>query len=153
MRIFHIRPFIAFILIFLLTGCSSSGKKEEPPVYSPLQVLVPEAPGKKTLGASPLILDISNVDQGYLTAVSDSDSQKMNIQLTDKDGTVYSYFVSPKESAVIPFSSGSGTYQGLLLPADRRFSVCCIICRHSGSQLRKRIPAFSLPESVCELYT
>ena len=114
MRIFHIRPFIAFILIFLLTGCSSSGKKEEPPVYSPLQVLVPEAPGKKTLGASPLILDISNVDQGYLTAVSDSDSQKMNIQLTDKDGTVYSYFVSPKESAVIPFSSGSGTYQ-----------VCC----------------------------
>lgn len=111
MRIFHIRPFIAFILIFLLTGCSSSGKKEEPPVYSPLQVLVPEAPGKKTLGASPLILDISNADQGYLTAVSDSDSQKMNIQLTDKDGTVYSYFVSPKESAVIPFSSGSGTYQ------------------------------------------
>ena len=69
MRIFHIRPFIAFILIFLLTGCSSSGKKEEPPVYSPLQVLVPEAPGKKTLGASPLILDISNVDQGYLLSL------------------------------------------------------------------------------------
>lgn len=34
MRIFHIRPFIAFILIlFLLTGCgTSSGQKEEPPV-------------------------------------------------------------------------------------------------------------------------
>ena len=73
MRIFHIRPFIAFILIlFLLTGCgTSSGQKEEPPVYSPLQVLVPEAPGKKTLGASPLTLDISNADQGYLTAISE----------------------------------------------------------------------------------
>ena len=49
MRIFHIRPFIAFILIlFLLTGCgTSSGKKEEPPVYSPLQVLVPEALERK----------------------------------------------------------------------------------------------------------
>lgn len=113
MRIFHIRPFIAFILIlFLLTGCgTSSGQKEEPPVYSPLQVLVPEAPGKKTLGASPLTLDISNADQGYLTAISDSDSQKMNVQLTSENEAVYSYFVSPGKSAVIPFSSGSGTYQ------------------------------------------
>ena len=109
MRIFHIRPFIAFILIlFLLTGCgTSSGQKEEPPVYS----LVPEAPGKKTLGASPLTLDISNADQGYLTAISDSDSQKMNVQLTSENEAVYSYFVSPGKSAVIPFSSGSGTYQ------------------------------------------
>lgn len=113
MRIFHIRPFIAFILIlFLLTGCdTSSGQKEEPPVYSPLQVLVPEAPGKKTLGASPLTLDISNADQGYLTAISDSDSQKMNVQLTSENEAVYSYFVSPGKSAVIPFSSGSGIYQ------------------------------------------
>ena len=113
MRIFHICPFIAFILIlFLLTGCgTSSGQKEEPPVYSPLQVLVPEAPGKKTLGASPLTLDISNADQGYLTAISDSDSQKMNVQLTSENEAVYSYFVSPGKSAVIPFSSGSGTYQ------------------------------------------
>ena len=105
MRIFHIRPFIAFILIlFLLTGCgTSSGQKEEPPVYSPLQVLVPEAPGKKTLGASPLTLDISNADQGYLTAISDSDSQKMNVQLTSENEAVYSYFVSPGKSAVIPF--------------------------------------------------
>ena len=35
----------------------------------------------------------------------------MNVQLTAEDGVVYSYFISPGESAVIPFSSGSGTYQ------------------------------------------
>ena len=42
MRIFHIRPFIAFILIlFLLTGCStSSGQKDEPPVYTSPQFLI-----------------------------------------------------------------------------------------------------------------
>lgn len=116
MRISHIRPFIALMLIslLLLTGCGSSGSSSEPPVYSPLQVLVPEAPGKKTLGASPLILDISNIEQGYLTAISDSSEQKMNVQLTTKEGVVYSYFISPGESAVIPFSAGSGTYQ-----------VCC----------------------------
>ena len=108
------RPLILLILIpvLLFTGCGSSGSDpDEPPVYSPLQVLVPEAPGKKTLGTSPLVLDISDTDQGYLTAVSDSRDQMMNVQLTAEDGVVYSYFISPGESAVIPFSSGSSTYQ------------------------------------------
>ena len=108
------RPLILLILIpvLLFTGCGSSGSNpDEPPVYSPLQVLVPEAPGKKTLGTSPLVLDISDTDQGYLTAVSDSTDQMMNVQLTAEDRVVYSYFISPGESAVIPFSSGSGTYQ------------------------------------------
>ena len=108
------RPLILLILIpvLLFTGCGPSGSDpDEPPVYSPLQVLVPEAPGKKTLGTSPLVLDISDTDQGYLTAVSDSTDQMMNVQLTAEDGVVYSYFISPGESAVIPFSSGSSTYQ------------------------------------------
>ena len=108
------RPLILLLLIpvLLFTGCGSSGSDpDEPPVYSPLQVLVPEAPGKKTLGTSPLVLDISDTDQGYLTAVSDSTDQMMNVQLTAEDGVVYSYFISPGESAVIPFSSGSSTYQ------------------------------------------
>lgn len=114
MRKSFVCSFIILIFVFLLSasGCSSSGtKSEEPPVYSPLQVLVPEAPGKEILGSSPLTLDISNITQGYLTAVSDSQDQKMNVQLTDENGTVYSYFISPGESAVIPFSSGSGNYQ------------------------------------------
>ena len=108
------RPLILLILIpvLLFTGCGSSGSDpDKPPVYSPLQVLVPEAPGKKTLGTSPLVLDISDTDQGYLTAVSDSTDQMMNVQLTAEDGVVYSYFISPGESAVITFSSGSSTYQ------------------------------------------
>lgn len=106
-----------FVLLFLgiltaLTGCGSSGgTSEEPPVYSPARVLTPKAPGKKTLGSSPLILDISNQDQGYLTAESDSDDLLMNIQLTMPSNTVYSYFVNPGEKAVIPFSEGSGDYQ------------------------------------------
>lgn len=114
MRKSFVCSFIILIFVFLLSasGCSSSGtKSEEPPVYSPLQVLVPEAPGKEILGSSPLTLDISSITQGYLTAVSDSQDQKMNVQLTDENGTVYSYFISPGESAVIPFSSGSGNYQ------------------------------------------
>ena len=90
-----VRLFFVWLLFgILLAGCGNSpSSDEEPPVYSPARVLTPEAPGKKTLGSSPLILDISNQDQGYLTAESDSDDSRMNIQLTTPSGVVYSYFL------------------------------------------------------------
>lgn len=108
-----VRLFFVLLLsgIMIFSGCADSGSSgEEPPVYSPARVLTPEAPGKKTLGSSPLILDISNQDQGYLTAQSDSTDSRMNIQLTTPSGVLYSYFLEPKEQAVIPFSEGSGDY-------------------------------------------
>ena len=107
-----VRLFFVWLLFgILLAGCGNSPfSDEEPPVYSPARVLTPEAPGKKTLGSSPLILDISNQDQGYLTAESDSDDSRMNIQLTAPSGVVYSYFLEPDEQTVLPFSEGSGEY-------------------------------------------
>lgn len=107
-----VRLFFVWLLFgILLAGCGNSpSSDEEPPVYSPARVLTPEAPGKKTLGNSPLILDISNQDQGYLTAESDSDDSRMNIQLTAPSGVVYSYFLEPDEQTVLPFSEGSGEY-------------------------------------------
>lgn len=100
-----VRLFFVWLLFgILLAGCGNSpSSDEEPPVYSPTRVLTPEAPGKKTLGSSPLILDISNQDQGYLTAESDSDDSRMNIQLTAPSGVVYSYFLEPDEQTVLPF--------------------------------------------------
>ena len=107
----------AFVFCFLLLftgGCSgSSSSPDEPPVFSPLKVLIPEAPGKETLGQSPLTLDISNLSQGYLTAISDDNGTTKNIQISAEDGTVYSYFLKSGETAVLPFTSGSGTYQVL----------------------------------------
>ena len=41
------------LALFLIPGCGGSGNSvssEEPPVFSPLQVLVPEAPGTNTIG-------------------------------------------------------------------------------------------------------
>ena len=70
------------LALFLIPGCGGSGNSvssEEPPVFSPLQVLVPEAPGTNTIGYSPLILDISNISQGYLTAISDVAKSKVYI--------------------------------------------------------------------------
>ena len=108
----HVFVVLVLISCLVLAGCgTSAGDSKEPPDYSPLQVLVPKAPGKKVVGNSPLTLDISNITQGYLTAVADSARQKVNVQLTADGGTTYSYFIQPGETAVIPFTDGSGTYQ------------------------------------------
>ncbi len=108
-RLFFVLLLFGILTIF--TGCSSSGRSDnEPPVYSPARVLTPEATGSRTLGSSPLTLDISNQEQGYFIASSDSDDSRMNIQLTTPSGVLYSYFIEPGEQAVLPFSEGSGDY-------------------------------------------
>lgn len=105
--------FLFLLCPILLSGCNSSknSSADEPPVYSPLKVLEPEAPGKETIGNPPVVLDLSNKGQGYLTAqVQDSDS-RIHIQMTGPDGVLYSYFIDVGDYAVIPFTSGNGTYQ------------------------------------------
>ena len=101
---------LPFLLIFI-SGCgSSSQKKDEPPVYSPLQVLVPEATGKETIGSSPMILDVSNISQGYFIAQSDSSDLTCSLQIISPSGALYSYFIAPGESATVTFTEGSGDY-------------------------------------------
>lgn len=114
MQISFVRSLMIWTLIFtlFLSGCGSSDSASDtPPDYSKPQVRIPDAPQTDTLGSSPLLLDISNISQGYLTAISDSKDSKMNVQLITEDSVTYSYSIGPGESAVIPFSSGSGTYQ------------------------------------------
>lgn len=108
-----VRPLFLFIFcLSFFTGCASGeNNSQEPPVYSPLQVLVPLAPGTDTIGNAPVTLDISNKEQGYLIAQADPSASRINIQMTGPDGVVYSYFIDPGENAVIPFTGGDGNYQ------------------------------------------
>ena len=115
-RSVFIRSF-AILLIFcifcsILSGCAPGSKSSssEPPVYSPLRVLVPEAPGSDTLGSSPLTLDVSNITQGYFVAQSDSADLVTSLQITAPTGVLYAYFIDPGENAVIPFTEGNGDY-------------------------------------------
>lgn len=114
-KIFFTCPFFLFFVsaCLCISGCGqekNSASSQEPPVFSPLSVLVPESPQTEVIGDDPLFLDISNAEQGYLTAHSTSENARTNLQLTDPDGVLYSYFIEPSESAVIPFSGGSGDY-------------------------------------------
>lgn len=108
---FLIWSMIIFCLFF--QGCQKKAKDSAsslPPVFHTPTILIPEAPKKEVIGNSPFIIDISNTSNGYITAISEDSASKINVQLTGPDGILYSYFVSPMETAVIPFTSGNGKY-------------------------------------------
>lgn len=125
-----IRSLILFIFCTLFIAGCGSGKgdsSEEPPVFSPLQVLVPEAEGKEVIGNPPITLDISNKEQGYMVAQAEASASRINIQMTGPDGVLYSYFIEPGEDAVIPFTSGEGSYQILCyqqISGDKYAALC-----------------------------
>ena len=104
---------LVFLTMFL-SGCQTSSRQsadpDEPPVYSPLKVLVPSADGTETLGYSPLVLDISNVSQGYMVAQAEPSEGKFHIQILGPDQVTYSYFTDGDTEAVIPLTGGDGEY-------------------------------------------
>lgn len=100
----------ALSLMFLLSGCKGDSP-ETPPSFKTLEILVPEAPGTKTLGSDLLTLDISHLDRGYMVAIAADNGKGKNVQLvSDLTQIVYSYFLESGEEAVIPFTDGDGGY-------------------------------------------
>ena len=57
-----------------------------------------------------MILDVSNISQGYFIAQSDSSDLTCSLQIISPSGVLYSYFIAPGESATVTFTEGSGDY-------------------------------------------
>ena len=118
----HRRTFLLFFILLLysitVTGCqkdsagseSSTANSEEPPVYAPLQVLVPVSHKKELIGSPPFSVDLSDLSQGYLVALSEDPDTKYHIQLLDPEQITYSYFIQGAAETVIPLSGGDGDY-------------------------------------------
>lgn len=110
--------FLLFFMLLFLTGCGSS--KESLPDKDPEvkarpntpDVYVPEAPAASVLGSDPLVIDISNKNQGYIMARYTGTSAKANVQITGPDDISYKYFLLPGDSYVtLPLTAGSGAYE------------------------------------------
>jgi len=101
------------LMLLVVTGCSKKEASQSSLSFSPgkTNVLVPCSDNQKTLGGSPLLLDISHTDQGYFTGILEKNSNKVNLQVIGPDGITYKYFLEETEKeTVFPLTAGSGTY-------------------------------------------
>lgn len=140
--------FLLVLNIGLLSGCSSSSSDSTQPGTRPNTPVVytPEAPGTEVIGSSPLIIDISNRNEGYVMALYSGNAAKANIQITGPDGVSYKYFLTPSESYVtLPLTAGSGTYEigGYENITDNKYAV--LFTESTEVQLKNDLLPFLYP--------
>lgn len=108
----HVKKLILIMtcLIFVLSLNGCTKKKQVTGLKA--GVLKPEAPGKKVLDHGEAVVDISNVDQGYVALRYTGSAKKISVEVIGKNNKVYKYFVNQtKEPTYFPLTSGNGTYQ------------------------------------------
>lgn len=134
------------------TGCSGkssgssdthngTGTRSNTPV-----VYTPEASGTEVIGSSPLTIDISNRNKGYVMALYSGNAAKANIQITGSDGVSYKYFLTPSDSYVtLPLTAGNGTYEigGYENISDNKYAV--LFTENTEVQLENELLPFLYP--------
>ncbi|MBP5265205.1 MAG: transglutaminase domain-containing protein [Lachnospiraceae bacterium] len=73
--------------------------------------LLPDAPGTEVLSNEVVSLDISNVSDGYFTLDYSGGAEKVQIQITYPDGTMYPYPLNLGAPRVFPLTGGDGSYK------------------------------------------
>lgn len=112
-----------FLCIFFLsafaasffTGCShdggsSSSNHTNAHRTTTSQCLIPEASGITTYGNDVVTIDASNTSEGYVMIQYTNSVQKVKIQITVPNGTIYSYDLSPNNYETFPLTGGNGDY-------------------------------------------
>ena len=102
-----------------------SDKKRE----SVLSVRIPEAIGQSVVETDTVVVDISNVSDGYVMASYTGTASDCKMQITVPDGTLYTFTVPQNEYGAFPLSGGNGNYGFELLEHVQGKSYAMI---HSG---------------------
>lgn len=144
--------FCLVLNISLLSGCKSSSTvsssdstQSETRLNTPV-VYTPEASGTEVIGSSPLTIDISNRNKGYVMALYSGNAAKANIQITGPDGVSYKYFLTPSDSYVtLPLTAGNGTYEigGYENISDNKYAV--LFTENTEVQLENELLPFLYP--------
>ncbi len=74
------------------------------------ECLSPAASGTVTYGDDAISIDASNTSDGYVMVRYKGTADKVKLQITAPDASVYSYNLSPGSYETFPLSGGSGSY-------------------------------------------
>lgn len=75
------------------------------------KVLTPSAPGTTMLGNDSILIDVSNMTEGYICASYRGYSDKVKFFVVTPDQTRYTYDLAASEEwSVLPLTGGDGTY-------------------------------------------
>lgn len=97
------------VLALFLSACGQPAVPENPrqPCTT---VLTPEAPGEIVTGNDFASLDSSRTQEGYIQVRYSGDAPKAKIQLTNPEGTLYTYTLQPGDYETLPLTGGAGVY-------------------------------------------
>lgn len=115
--------FALSIVVSLLSGCGedgvtsesiipgkstapSDGKKRE----SALQILSAQQTGAVTYGNEIISIDASNTAEGYVMVMYSGSAEKVKLQITIPDSTVYTYTLKKDSYETFPLTGGNGSY-------------------------------------------
>ena len=131
----RIRVFlIVLFIVFLLAGCSgqeANAASEAQPAEKRVtteksetakqdasagtrktqhEFLLPEASGSTVNENDIISIDASNISEGYIMVRYSGDADKIRLQITAPDGTVYNYTMFAGSYETFPLSGGNGAY-------------------------------------------
>ena len=106
---------LAFSLV--LGGCSKGGGSDAKKSDSgekrktTTSVLMPEASGSVTYGGDSISIDASNTADGYVMVKYTGSADKIQVQITNPDTTLYQYPLPIGDYQTLPLTGNDGTYQ------------------------------------------
>ena len=106
----------ALILCLALSGCSgvkklAKGKKKGGSRKTTTSVMMPEASGEVTYGNGSISIDASHTNDGYIMVRYSGGADKIQVQITNPDGTLYQYPLPIGDYQTLPLTGGDGSYK------------------------------------------
>ncbi len=106
--------FLTVMIVFLsATGAraAASGTVADAGQGRSTKVHMPDAPGKETITADNIVIDISNAADGYIVASYTGTNKKPKLQISKTGSEPYLYDLNAGKDEVFPLTEGSGQYQ------------------------------------------
>lgn len=109
----------------LITGCKSSkpvAKETAEQVYARImsepggrktetETAMPSISGNSAIKNDVSVINTSNIDSGYIAYEYTGDAEKVILQITQPDGTRYSYPIDTSTVRILPLTAGDGSYR------------------------------------------